>query len=360
MPQLKLAKLNKKPILALTIGDPAGIGPEIVIKTLAKKEVYQICQPLVIGTKSVLDFYLKKYPSIRQGGEESNHPSVISTRKFELINIGEIKKLNLGKIDAEYGHLAYKYIKKAVELAKNGQVDGLVTAPISKEALNRAGLNFSGHTEILSKLTGVKNLLMLMVNKKLKVAMVTRHLPLKDVSENLTKEKIFLAIELAQQALKKYFSLPQPRIAVCALNPHSGEGGILGKEEKEIIIPAIKQVTLARRSRSVAKALERRRLGEGGSYRLQVTGPLPADTIFQHWQKYDLIIAMYHDQAMIPLKLLDPYSLVNVTLGLPFIRTSPGHGTAFDIAGKNIADERPMFSAVKLAVEMWRKAKSLI
>ncbi|HCJ66185.1 MAG TPA: 4-hydroxythreonine-4-phosphate dehydrogenase, partial [Elusimicrobia bacterium] len=231
MLQSKLAKLSKKPSLAITIGDPAGIGPEIVIKTLAKKEVYQICQPVVIGTKSVLDFYLKKYPP------------VVSNREFELINIGKIRKLNFGMTNSEYGQLSYEYIKKAVELVQNGQVDGLVTAPISKEALNRAGLNYSGHTEILAELTGKKNLLMLMVNKKLKVAMVTRHLPLKDVANSLTKEKIILAIKLGAKALEKYFSIAKLRIAVCALNPHRGEGGVLGKEEKEIIIPAIKQVT---------------------------------------------------------------------------------------------------------------------
>ncbi len=334
MPQSKLANLNKKPTLALTIGDPAGIGPEIVIKILAKKKVHQICQPVVIGTKSVLDFYLKNYSSSLPG--------------FNLIDVGKIKKLKFGKIDADYGRLSYEYIKKAVELVQTKQVNGLVTAPISKEALQRAGLIYSGHTEILSNLTGIKNVLMLMVNKKVKVAMVTRHLPLKNVAKNLTQEKIFLAIKLGVEGLKKYFSLPPPRrrvaeegdrphIAVCALNPHAGEGGVFGKEEKEIIIPAIEKA---------------KKKG------YNIYGPYPADTVFQHWQKYDLIIALYHDQAMLPLKLLDPYSLVNVTLGLPFIRTSPGHGTAFDIAGKNIADERPMFSAVKLAAEMYLKSKN--
>ncbi len=326
-PQSKSAKLNKprKPILAITIGDPAGIGPEIVVKTLAKNNIYQICQPVIIGTKSVLDFYLKKYPS------------VVSSRIFDLIDIGKIKKLRFSKIDAAYGRLAYKYIKKAVELAQTGQVDGIVTAPISKEALNRAGLNYSGHTEIFAKLTGIKNLLMLMVNKKVKVAMVTRHLPLGEVVKELTVEKVFLAIKLAIQGLEKYFSVYRPKTVVCALNPHAGEGGILGREEKEIIIPAIEKA---------------KRNG------YNVIGPYPADTVFQNWQKYDLIIALYHDQAMIPLKLLGSSSLVNVTIGLPFIRTSPGHGTAFDIAGKNIADERPMFSAVKLATEMCKTSRN--
>lgn len=318
MLQSKSAKLSKKPSLALTIGDPAGSGPEIVIKTLAQKKVYQLCQPVVIGTKSVLDFYLKNYPSVISSG-------------FDLVDVGKVKKLNFGKINPDYGRLSYEYIKKAVDLVQNGEVDGLVTAPISKEALQRAGVNYSGHTEILTELTGEKNLLMLMVNKKVKVAMVTRHLPLKDVANNLTKEKIFLAIQLGAEGLKKYFSIAKPKIAVCSLNPHSGEGGILGKEEKEIIIPAVNEAK------------------KQGYY---ISGPYPAETVFRGWQKYDLIITMYHDQAMLPLKLLDPYSLVNVTLGLPFVRTSPGHGTAFDIAGKNIADARPMFSAVKLATQM--------
>lgn len=338
MLQLKSAKLNKaqKPILAITIGDPAGIGPEIVIKTLLKNKVYQICQPLVIGTKSVLNFFLKNYPLSIHPIEKVNQ-AYFKSGIVDLINIDNLKKLNFGIIEPAYGLLAYEYIKKGVELAKTGQINGLVTAPISKEALQRAGLNYSGHTEILAKLTGKKNLLMLMVNKKVKVAMVTRHLPLKEITNNLTKEKIFLAIELGAEALKKYFSLPHPRIAVCALNPHAGEGGVLGKEEKEIIIPAIEKA---------------KKKG------YNIYGPYPADTIFQNWQKYDLVIAMYHDQAMIPLKLLGSSSLVNVTIGLPFIRTSPGHGTAFDIAGKNIADERPMFSTIKLASEMCQKSKN--
>ncbi len=337
MPQLKLAKLNKKPVLALTIGDPAGIGPEIVIKTLLKKKVYQFCQPLVIGTKSVLNYYLKN-SSLSLHPIENITQAYFRAGTVDLINLGNLKEIAYGKVKSTYGYLAYTYLKKAVELAKTKEVDGLVTAPISKEALHCAGLFYSGHTEILGKLTGIKNLVMLMVNKKLKIAMVTRHLPLKEVAKNLKQEKIFLTIELAQQMLKKYFSLPQPRIVVCALNPHAGDGGVLGKEEKEIIRPAVE------------KAKKKGYL---------ISGPLPVDVVFQHWQKYDLIITMYHDQAMIPLKLLDPYSLVNVTLGLPFVRTSPGHGTAFDIAGKNIADARPMFSAVKLATEMCLTGKGL-
>lgn len=326
MPQSRLARLiNKKPTLTLTIGDPAGIGPEIIVKTLAQKKVYQICQPVVIGTKSVLDFYLKNCPTV-------------SHRSFNLINVGKIKELKFGKIDPDYGKLSYEYLKKAFELVNTGQADGIVTAPISKEALQRAGLFYSGHTEILAELTGEKNLLMLMVNKKLKVAMVTRHLPLKKVSEVITQEKVVLAISKGVQAIKDYFRVNRAKVGVCALNPHSGEGGILGKEEKEIIAPAIEE---AKKSPVLREC--------------SIFGPLPADVLFRDWKKYDLIVAMYHDQAMIPLKLLDASSLVNITIGLPFVRTSPGHGTAFDIAGKNIADERPMLAAVKLAAEMCKE-----
>lgn len=348
-----------KPIVAITIGDPAGIGPEITVKALKKLKRWTSFTPLVVGEKDIL----KKY------GWSDDLASLIEpySRKFPSSKIGKPSALG--------GKLSFEFVHKAVKLVYRNQAQIIVTAPIAKESWYKAGLDYSGHTELLTKLIsipsppvgrvgagfiparmgracpeqsrrseGVKNYTpeMLMVavlpnNRQLRALLVTRHLPLKDVSANLSISKIFQSIKLADRSLKKYFRVSQPRIGVCSLNPHSGEAGIFGKEEKEIIFPAVKKL---------------RNAG------IDVFGPYPSDQVF--WQanqgKYDLVAAMYHDQAMIPLKLLAYHSVVNVTLGLPFIRTSPGHGTAFDIAGKNIANPQAMVEAIKLAVKMYQLA----
>jgi len=306
------------PRIAITIGDPAGIGPEIVYKALQDRGIFKLCRPAVIGSLAFaekLGFDFKRY-------------------RCDLYDItGDFtEKLRPGKVTAASGEASYRYILKAVELVKNGAADAIATAPISKEALNAAGHDYSGHTELLAELTKTKDFAMLMAAGKFRAVMVTRHLPVSLISENLTAGEIFKTALLTSEFLKEKAGIKNPRVGVLALNPHAGEAGLLGKEEQLVIGPAV------------------RKLFRKG---INASGPLPADSA---WQKnkngaFDLLVAMYHDQAMIGLKILSPENIVNVTLGLPFLRTSPGHGTAFDIAGRNKADPAPMIESIKFAAK---------
>jgi 4-hydroxythreonine-4-phosphate dehydrogenase len=261
---------------------------------------------------------------------------------IDLKNLGN-KQIRFGICNALYGKASYEYISRGIESASCGMIDALVTAPINKESFYKANVPYKAHTEMLAKITKTKKFAMMLVGENLRVVLVTRHIPLKDVAKELTGEKILTAIKLAHGA-GKYFNIPKPRIAVCGLNPHSGEGGTIGKEEIGIISPAIKKA---------------KRTG------INARGPFASDTVFHKAIKparqsctgggeYDFVIAMYHDQGLIPLKTLYFDEGVNVTLGLPFIRTSPDHGTAYDIAGKGIANTESMQEAIKLAIKMSR------
>lgn len=287
--------MRKRPTVAITMGDPAGIGLEITKKALARHEISRRASFLVVGDAC--------------------------------------KKFKPGMVNAACGRAAIEYIDEAVGLIKSGAADALVTAPISKEAINLAGFKWPGHTEYLAHLTKTKKFAMMLIGGPLRVVLATRHIALKDVSEKLNKTEIYDAIILAHAALKRYFRIKHPRIAVCALNPHSGEGGLFGSEEKRIIIPAIK------------KALPK----VPG-----IIGPLPADSLFYdaYRGKFDAEIVMYHDQGLIPLKMIAKDTAVNITLGLPFVRTSPAHGTAFDIAGTNKANPSSMIEAIRLACRL--------
>ena len=271
-----------KPFILITTGDPRGIGPEVAEKALRDTRVRGLADFLIIETADKTGF------------------------------------------DA---------LEKAVEILKNGKADGLVTAPVNKEKINESGIPFQGHTEYLAKAMNTKKFAMMLCGGPLKVATVTRHLPLKKVSRTLTREKIIETAVLTDAALKKYFGIKNPRIGMCALNPHCGEGGRIGTEEQDIIIPAIKKI---------------KRFIPG------VQGPISGDVIFYmaFHGKLDAVVSMYHDQGLGPLKMVAFEKGVNVTLGLPFVRTSPDHGTAYDIAGKGIADPSSMKEAIKLAVKM--------
>lgn len=300
------------------MGDPAGIGPEVIYKTLIRRDIYKFCQPVVIGSIGLakkLGFDFRKLPC-------------------RLCDIAgdAASGVRAGKESATSGEASYRYIIKAVELVKSGGADCIATAPISKAALQAAGHDFAGHTELLAALTGTGNFAMLMSSGKMNVVMATRHLPVAEVSRALTAVNIFKTAALASDFLKRAWKLRSPRIAVLALNPHAGEAGHIGTEELKIINPAVKKLVLK-------------------GYK--AAGPLPADSGWQKMNdgKYDLLVAMYHDQAMIGFKIISPESLVNVTLGLPFLRTSPGHGTAFDIAGKNLADPAPMKESIIFAAK---------
>lgn len=315
------------------MGDPYGIGPEIIVKALTHKEIWEACQPVIVGTASIVE----QASSIV--GAEVLCPVVEPETVLEL----ELRRF--GVISAAAGKAGYAYIEKAVSLALAGDVDAVATAPIHKEALNQAGYAFAGHTEILAALTNTPSVSMMLVHGRMRVAHVTTHIALKDVPGRITTARVVKVIELFDQALRD-LGCETPRIAVAGLNPHSGEGGLFGREEIEIIGPAI------------GEAVER-------GYR--VDGPVPPDTVFVKMLagQYDGVVAMYHDQGHIPVKLmgfavdassgrLQNVEGVNVTLGLPIIRTSVDHGTAFDIAGTGKANEQSMVDAILMAATMAR------
>ncbi len=283
--------------IAITVGDPAGIGPEIVRKSLAKKSIQQLARFIVIGDN-------KKKSSFK-----------------------------IGKVSREAGAASLHYIDLAIDLIKRKQADAIVTAPVCKEAIGLTHKNFHGHTEYLAAQFNVKQVDMMFVTPRLKTVIVTRHVPVSQISRHLNSRNILHTITLTHASLKKYFHCKNPRIGICGLNPHAGEGGTIGTDELSTIIPAMKQAS---------------------SKGIRVFGPLAADTLFisKNREKFDAIVAMYHDQGLIPIKTLYYPKLVNLTIGLPFIRTSPAHGTAFDIAGQNKADETSMCEAIRLAAQL--------
>jgi 4-hydroxythreonine-4-phosphate dehydrogenase len=308
--------------IAITIGDPAGIGPEIVLKAIMSHEIEGLCEPIIIGDIAVLE----------EAVEKLNIP--VDLNSLKIINTGEIKDRNFQrcKPTAEGGRACVSYIKKAVELALNKEVYAIVTAPISKESLKIAGFKWPGHTEMLAELTSTKDYAMMFYSDKLKLILVTIHTALKNVPDLIKKEKVLKTITLAKKSCDM-MGIENPKIAVAGLNPHAGETGIFGDEEIKEIIPAV---------------------NEAQASGISVSGPYPADTLFHkaYNGEFDIIVCMYHDQGLIPLKMIAFDKAVNVTIGLPIIRTSPDHGTAYDIAWKGIANPSSMNEAIKLAVRV--------
>ncbi|HEA46895.1 MAG TPA: 4-hydroxythreonine-4-phosphate dehydrogenase PdxA [bacterium] len=336
-----------KPIIGITMGDAAAIGPEIIVKALSKKEIYKISSPLVIGDKEVLSTECKMQNAkckMQSAKLKLNSISRIEEARFkfgtiDLIDLKNIRigRLKVGKVNKMAARAAVEYIEKAVSLARKGEINAIVTAPINKRGLHEAGFKFSGHTELLAHLTKTKNYAMMLVGGPLKVVLVTTHLPLNEVSCSLNKEKIYQTIRLTWNNMK-YFGVKKPRIGVAGLNPHTGEEGLFGKEEKKFIIPAVKKA---------------KKKG------IRTEGPISPDTIFHRALKgeFDCVICMYHDQGLIPLKMLAFDRGVNITLGLPITRTSVDHGTAYEIAGKGVASPQSLIETIKLAAKL-AKAKS--
>lgn len=316
--------------LAITMGDPGGVGPEIIVKALYCAEIRDYCNPVVIGDRVVLEEALDLLKlSIKLRIIKSPDESRPATGLIEVIDTGMIKKFEKNKPTAQGGKACVSYIKKAVDLALNKHVDAIVTAPISKEALKMAGFKWPGHTELLAELTGTKDYAMMLVGGPLRVILVTIHTSIRSVPAMITKKNVLKTLRLAKKACDM-MGLKNPRIAVAGLNPHTGESGIFGDEEIKKIIPAVEE----------AKK-------EG----IPVLGPYPPDTIFHKAYKgeVDIVVCMYHDQGLIPLKMVAFDEGVNITVGLPIIRTSPDHGTAYDIAWKGIANPSSMLEAIKMA-----------
>lgn len=328
--------MNRKIKIAITMGDPAGIGPEVACKALADERIRKICLPLIIGDIIQLKQISRKSGlSLRFKGIDSEDYPWQLHGDIPVLGIKKkIKKVTRGKVSKEYGQVSCEYVKEAVRLVTDGRAEAMVTGPICKESWKKAGIPWSGHTELLARLTGTKRYAMMIAGKKLRVVLATIHHPLSRVPHILRKTRMESIIHLADRA-GYYLGIKRARIAVCGFNPHAGEGGLLGKEEEEIFKPAVRK-------------MQRRGI--------LVEGPFSADALFFYAAKgkYDIIVASYHDQGLIPLKLLHFYDAVNLTLGLPIVRTSVDHGTAFSIAGKDRAHPGSMKEAIKLAVKMAR------
>ncbi|OQX54488.1 MAG: 4-hydroxythreonine-4-phosphate dehydrogenase PdxA [Candidatus Cloacimonas sp. 4484_209] len=320
--------------IGITIGDPSGIGPEVIIKSLNILRKIEKSQFTILAPYGFLEEYAKRINIPLTLPTVNNVEN--SKKKITVLPVMNKISFLIGKPTASSGETAYRIIKYGIEFAMAKKFDAIVTAPVSKYDINLAGKRFTGHTEMLMRMSGSKDVLMFFVSPKLKAGVVTTHIGIKRVSPNITIEKIFSKLQLLAEGLKKYFLIKAPRIGVSALNPHAGEGGYIGDEENKIILPAIKKAKI-----------------KG----ILAEGPFPADTIIKRRNNYDALLFMYHDQAMIPVKLLSWGNNVNVTLGLPFIRTSPDHGTAFDIAGKGIASTGSFIQAVKLACKMVENAR---
>jgi len=318
--------------IAVTIGDPGGIGPEVLVKALPDPGL-RGCVPIVIGDLRVMQEAVERFRSpLRIAVIESADEARPAPETLWLLEAGTLPAYARNRPDAENGAACVRYIRRAVALALDGAVDAVVTAPVSKESLKLAGLHWPGHTEMLAELTGTKRYAMMLVGEPLKVVLVTIHTALKNVPGLITKGRVLETIRLAAKACAM-LGIENPRIAVAGLNPHAGESGIFGDEERVEIMPAI---------------------DEAHKQGISVEGPSPPDTVFfrAYHGAVDMVVCMYHDQGLIPLKMLAFEKGVNVTVGLPIIRTSPDHGTAYDIAWKGIGNPSSMIEAINMAIRL--------
>lgn len=323
-----------KPRIGISLGDLNGIGPEVVIKALADSRVTNLFTPVIYGSSRVLSFY-KKIVNL----EEFNYSQVKTKGQFAAKSINVVNcwedqiEIIPGKASTDSGRAAWLALKTATQELKEGLLDALVTAPIDKHTIHSNDFPYKGHTEFLTEFFGVKDSLMLMVSETLRVGLVTGHIPIKDVAAQITKEKVETKLRLLEQSLKQDFGISKPKMAVLGLNPHAGDNGLIGTEDDQIIKPVVQDF------KNKGKL---------------VFGPLPADGFFATGQhgRFDGILAMYHDQGLVPFKSLAFDTGVNFTAGLPVVRTSPDHGTAYNLAGKNQAREQSMLKALFTAVDI--------
>ena len=327
--------VKKGPVIGISVGDLNGIGIELILKTFADSRISEFCTPIIFGSNKILNHYRKLMPEIN-----------INYNNIKEINKANPKQLNVfsaweedveilpGQANETGGKYGVLSLQAAVKALKNNEIDALVTAPLNKHTMQSGDFNFTGHTPYLKEAFKADEVVMLMVAENMKVALLTEHVAIGDVAKNITKEQIIKKINLLKNSLKKDFGIDRPKIAVLGLNPHAGDEGLVGKEEKEIIRPAVIE---AKKNDCV------------------VLGPYSADAFFARGihEKFDAVLAMYHDQGLIPFKSLALGEGTNFTAGLPVIRTSPDHGTAFDIAGKNLADEASFRQAVFTAIDIY-------
>jgi len=326
-----------KPVVAITLGDFNGIGPEVALKSASSPGIQRLCIPLLIGPPAAFDFYARRFRlpvRIRPlDGSPDRHRQDHRTIDLLCVESSSVSPSSIrpGQVSRLAGATAARAVETAVRLMEIGAADAMVTAPVSKRAMHLAGVQFPGQTEMVQALSGSPRVVMMLVCRALRVGLITIHLPLAKVARNISRGLLHERIRVINEALRTDWGIRKPAIAVLGLNPHAGESGDLGQQEKRLIIPALQEL---------------RRSG------LRLAGPFPADAFFARYTpgSYDAVVAMYHDQGLIPLKMLAAGKGVNVSLGLPVVRTSPDHGTAFDIAGKGKADAQSLAEAVKLAV----------
>lgn len=320
--------------LGITLGDLNGIGPEVIIKALSDNRLLSLVTPVIYGSSRVLSFYKKMFDSQDFNYHQVKAKGQFSAKNINVVNCWEdVIEIVPGKPSKEAGKAALLAIRHACEEIREGHIDGLVTGPIDKHSIQAEDFPFKGHTDFLAHTFSVSNYMMCLVSEGLKVGLVTEHIPLSEVSKHITKELLESKLKTFDKFLKDAYGINKPRIAVLALNPHAGEEGVLGTEEQDVIKPVIQDM------KNKGKI---------------ISGPFPADGFFGTlaFQKYDGVLAMYHDQGLIPLKLLAFDSAVNITAGLPIVRTSPDHGTAYSIAGKNLANPDSMRHAIYAAIDM--------
>lgn len=327
--------MKARPLIGITMGDAAGVGPEIIVKSLKQEDVYQLCLPVVIGSREVMQWATERFSpqakirALTSVDEAQDKPGTIDVLDMRNLRLADV---DIGSIGAASGKAAMEYIIEAMSLAQKGIIKAIVTAPINKEATTLAGYPDLGHMELFARLTGTKELATMLVAGSLRVVHLTTHRSLQEACRLVKKELILARLRLIQRCFQEW-GMANPRIGVAALNPHAGEGGLLGEEESQEITPAVKAA---------------RELG------INARGPIPADVIFIQAinGEFDVVLAMYHDQGHIPIKTFSFEKSVTVALGLPFIRTSVDHGTAFDIAGKGIASPDSLIEAIKVAVQL--------
>ena len=325
--------LSQKPVIGISIGDLNGIGTELIIKTFSDHRLLELCTPIIFASNKVINFYRKAIPEINFTYQNIKDFTRIHHKQINLFNCWEEEvAINPGQLTEAGGKYAVRSLTTAVRALKENKIHGLVTAPIHKKNTQSAEFNFTGHTPYLQNVFGVNDAVMLLTAQNLKVGLVTEHVPLSEVTKYLSREAILSKLNIINHTLIKDFGIDKPRIAVLGLNPHAGDEGLIGREEEEIIKPAIKDA----------------------KHNMIVVGPFSADAFFarRQYSKFDAVLAMYHDQGLIPFKSLAIGEGVNYTAGLPAIRTSPDHGTAFDIAGKNSADPSSFLSAIYECIDI--------
>jgi len=328
-----MSATQQKPVIGISIGDINGIGAELVIKTFSDHRILELCTPLIFASNKIINFYRKSIPEINFNYQSTKEFTRIAHKQVNVFNCWEEEiSITPGQLTETGGTYAIKSLTAAVDALKQNKIHGLVTAPIHKKNIQSQQFNFTGHTPYLKHAFAANDVLMLMASENFRVGLVTEHIPVSEIAKHITRENILSKLNILKESLIRDFGIDKPKIAVLGLNPHAGDEGLIGKEEEEIIKPAIKDA----------------------KHNMLVFGPYSADAFFarNQQQKFDAVLAMYHDQGLIPFKSLAIGEGVNYTAGLPVVRTSPDHGTAFDIAGKNKADCSSFIASIYACIDI--------